>query len=110
MAKILDLWLGPEGIRFFKEQDLKEVIKKHIEATCKLTGEKPLNGDKMILGRQFCMVSSFLHMHGSTHFVSDISKIKSQLKLSPCYNQAVEKVNGMEGFHIITFLDYLPDR
>ena len=106
----MDMWLGPEGVRFFKEQDLKEVIKKHIEATCKLTGEKPLNGDKMILGRQFCMASSFLHIHGSTHFVSDIADIQSQLKLSQVYNQAVGRVNGMEKFHIITFLDYLPDR
>ena len=32
VARILDLWLGPEGVRFFKEKDLKEVIKKHIEA------------------------------------------------------------------------------
>jgi hypothetical protein len=32
VAKILDLWLGPEGVRFFKERDLKEVIKKHVEA------------------------------------------------------------------------------
>lgn len=31
VAKVLDLWLGPEGILFFKERDLKEIIKKHIE-------------------------------------------------------------------------------
>jgi hypothetical protein len=31
VAKILDIWLGPEGVHFFKERDLKEVIKKHIE-------------------------------------------------------------------------------
>lgn len=31
-AKVLDWWLGAEGIRFFRERDLKEVIKKHIEA------------------------------------------------------------------------------
>lgn len=58
----------------------------------------------MILGRQFCMASSFLHMHDSTHFVLDISKIKSQLKLSQFYNQSVDEVNGMKGFHIITIL------
>lgn len=32
VANVLDLWLGPEGVRFFKERDLKEVIKKHVEA------------------------------------------------------------------------------
>jgi hypothetical protein len=31
VAKILDLWLGPEGILLFKERDLKAVIKRHIE-------------------------------------------------------------------------------
>jgi len=43
-------------------------------------------------------------MYGSTHFVSDISKFKSQLKLSQFYNQSVDEVNGMKGFHIITIL------
>jgi hypothetical protein len=43
-------------------------------------------------------------MHDSTHFVLDISKIKSQLKLSQFYNQSVDEVNGMKGFHIITIL------
>jgi hypothetical protein len=32
VAKILDWWLGGESIHFFKERDLKEVIKKHVEA------------------------------------------------------------------------------
>lgn len=31
-ALILDWWLGKEGIRYFKESDLREVIRKHIEA------------------------------------------------------------------------------
>ena len=31
-AKILDAWLGAEGIQFFREHSLREVIKKHIEA------------------------------------------------------------------------------
>ena len=31
-ALILDAWLGREGILYFKEQDLKEVIRRHIEA------------------------------------------------------------------------------
>ena len=31
-AKILDAWLGAEGIQYFREHSLREVIKKHIEA------------------------------------------------------------------------------
>jgi metal transporter CNNM len=31
-AKILDAWLGAEGILYFREHSLREVIKKHIEA------------------------------------------------------------------------------
>jgi hypothetical protein len=31
-AMILDWWLGTEGIQYFRERDLREVIKKHIEA------------------------------------------------------------------------------
>jgi len=31
-AKILDAWLGAEGIQYFWEHSLREVIKKHIEA------------------------------------------------------------------------------
>lgn len=31
-AKMLDLWLGVEGIEYFREKDLTSVIKKHIEA------------------------------------------------------------------------------
>lgn len=31
-AMILDWWLGTEGILYFRERDLREVIKKHIEA------------------------------------------------------------------------------
>jgi len=31
-AKILDTWLGAEGIQYFREHSLKEVIKKHIAA------------------------------------------------------------------------------
>ena len=31
-AKILDAWLGEEGIQYFREHSLREVIKKHIEA------------------------------------------------------------------------------
>jgi hypothetical protein len=31
-AKVLDWWLGQEGIQYFREQDLRFVIKKHIEA------------------------------------------------------------------------------
>ena len=31
-AIILDAWLGPEGIQYFREHDIREVIKKHIEA------------------------------------------------------------------------------
>lgn len=29
-AKLLDAWLGPEGIHFFRERDLREVIKMHM--------------------------------------------------------------------------------
>ena len=32
IAKVLDLWLGKEGIKFFRERDLEEIIKKHIYA------------------------------------------------------------------------------
>ena len=32
VAMVLDWWLGGEGIRFFRERDLMEVIKKHVEA------------------------------------------------------------------------------
>lgn len=32
-AIILDRWLGQEGIKYFREQDLHTVIRKHIEAT-----------------------------------------------------------------------------
>jgi hypothetical protein len=31
-AIVLDLWLGEEGIRYFRERDLRTVIRKHIEA------------------------------------------------------------------------------
>ncbi len=31
-SKILDLWLGKESIQYFRESNLREVIKKHIEA------------------------------------------------------------------------------
>jgi metal transporter CNNM len=31
-ARILDWWLGKEGIQYFRESDLREVIKKHIES------------------------------------------------------------------------------
>ncbi|MDH4156554.1 MAG: DUF21 domain-containing protein [candidate division Zixibacteria bacterium] len=31
-ARLLDWWLGKEGIQFFREHQLREVIKKHIEA------------------------------------------------------------------------------
>ena len=31
-AKMLDAWLGPEGIHFFRERDLREVIKMHMAA------------------------------------------------------------------------------
>ena len=31
-AKMLDAWLGGEGIQYFREHSLREVIKKHIEA------------------------------------------------------------------------------
>jgi metal transporter CNNM len=31
-ANLLDWWLGPEGITYFRERGLREVIKKHIEA------------------------------------------------------------------------------
>ncbi len=32
-ALFLDKWLGEEGIQYFRERDLREVIKKHIEAS-----------------------------------------------------------------------------
>lgn len=31
-ALVLDLWLGKEGITYFRERDLRQVIKKHMEA------------------------------------------------------------------------------
>lgn len=31
-AKLLDIWLGPEGIQFFAERDFREVIMKHMES------------------------------------------------------------------------------
>lgn len=31
-ARMLDLWLGSEGIQYFRERDLHALIKKHIEA------------------------------------------------------------------------------
>ena len=31
-AMVLDWWLGEEGIRYFRERDLRAVIRKHIEA------------------------------------------------------------------------------
>jgi hypothetical protein len=31
-AMVLDWWLGEEGIRYFRERDLRTVIRKHIEA------------------------------------------------------------------------------
>lgn len=31
-AKVLDMWLGKEGIDYLREQDLKNVIRKHVEA------------------------------------------------------------------------------
>jgi hypothetical protein len=31
-AKMLDWWLGAEGIRYFRERDLRTLIRKHIEA------------------------------------------------------------------------------
>jgi metal transporter CNNM len=32
-AKLLDWWLGAEGIQYFRERDLRELIRKHIEAS-----------------------------------------------------------------------------
>ncbi len=32
-ALLLDKWLGPEGIGFFRERDLRELIKMHMEST-----------------------------------------------------------------------------
>ncbi|MCR4290914.1 MAG: DUF21 domain-containing protein [Candidatus Scalindua sp.] len=32
-AKLLDLWLGQEGIEYFHERSLREVIKKHVKAS-----------------------------------------------------------------------------
>ena len=32
-ALLLDKWLGKEGIQYFRESDLREVIKKHVEAS-----------------------------------------------------------------------------
>lgn len=31
-ALVLDRWLGPESIQFFQERDIRQLIKKHIEA------------------------------------------------------------------------------
>jgi hypothetical protein len=33
LAILLDSWLGPEGVQYFREHHLREVIKKHVEAT-----------------------------------------------------------------------------
>lgn len=32
-AMLLDLWLGKEGIQYFRERGLRELIKKHVEAS-----------------------------------------------------------------------------
>lgn len=32
-AMMLDAWLGPEGVHYFRERDMREVIKMHIEAS-----------------------------------------------------------------------------
>jgi hypothetical protein len=32
VAKLLDWWLGPEGIQYFRERDLRVVIRKHLAA------------------------------------------------------------------------------
>jgi metal transporter CNNM len=32
-AKLLDRWLGPEGIQFFAERDFRELIRKHMESS-----------------------------------------------------------------------------
>lgn len=32
-AKVLDLWLGKEGVTYFEERDLRQLIKKHIVAS-----------------------------------------------------------------------------
>jgi hypothetical protein len=32
-AMLLDWWLGPEGISYFRERDFRELIRKHIEAS-----------------------------------------------------------------------------
>jgi metal transporter CNNM len=32
-AKLLDLWLGQENIQYFRERGLREIIKKHVEAS-----------------------------------------------------------------------------
>ncbi|MCK5508340.1 MAG: DUF21 domain-containing protein [Desulfobacterales bacterium] len=32
VAKFLDWWIGPEGVQYFRERDLREVIKRHMEA------------------------------------------------------------------------------
>jgi hypothetical protein len=32
VARLLDAWMGPEGIQYFREHDLRVVIKKHIDA------------------------------------------------------------------------------
>ena len=46
-AMVLDWWLGKEGIRYFREQDLRTVISKHIESeetdVDRLEGIGPLN-------------------------------------------------------------------
>jgi len=31
VAKFLDWWIGPEGVQYFRERDLREVIKRHME-------------------------------------------------------------------------------
>ncbi|WP_045221569.1 DUF21 domain-containing protein [Desulfonatronum thioautotrophicum] len=46
-AMLLDKWLGPEGIGFFREQDLRELIKMHMESSSteidKVEGKGSLN-------------------------------------------------------------------
>jgi hypothetical protein len=32
VAWVLDMWLGREGIRFYREKDLKEILRKHVES------------------------------------------------------------------------------
>ncbi len=32
VAMLLDWWIGPEGIQYFRERDLREIIKRHMDA------------------------------------------------------------------------------